>query len=366
MKKDNKMKKPFYASDNKPIQIALIIYIELNLKNDFIVSSDQSPTLIKKQEQNQVDLPSNPNLPTVKNSDFCDSVIISENIILDQHNTNDTKFHVEEESLNFNSGKLFKSSFCETSQEHDASLSNIVQTFGNSHLESSYSEENLLSFRTTELTGLETRYVIKSNQEHEEKYLQGCPVTFETTTNNAPNSQVVLSLNHEMIIYPLIRNDNQLQPKKFNEISCKYGDTSRFDSIMEILVRVCHKNQVFRIFCFENKDANETKFLQAVFNYCNEANIHFLYKYRSQILFRDSVGTIQTNIQVSQDPIGLYFNNIMKLRSTCRKCNNEFNFDNFTVSTTIAARDQLSELPFKLQAAAKKHHCGEPIKNNHV
>lgn len=166
--------------------------------------------------------------------------------------------------------------------------------------------------------------------------------------------------------FKIIRNGNRLAPKTHMNTFYNYAETSRFDSLMEIIVRACDDNIRFEKFCLENMDKNQTDFLKAVINYCKEVNLRNLYNYRFDILFHKNVESLnEKNLIFSKDTIGSYCNKIMKLQSFCKKCKKTIEFDNFTIEASNISKQQLFDIKNYLPSSTKIcNSCGEVIKYN--
>lgn len=80
--------------------------------------------------------------------------------------------------------------------------------------------------------------------------------------------------------YKLIKNGKHLAAKKVMNTAYRFKDTSRFDALMEIIVRAYENNENLKKFFNCNKGCNKNGFMQAVVNYNNEKNIRLLYDYR--------------------------------------------------------------------------------------
>lgn len=159
-----------------------------------------------------------------------------------------------DESINFDSKELCHSSLCETKpkRDNDFGLQNV--TFKQNHSDSA---SFLLSFETTEQDGPTSLQSNYRELERPQQYIENFPVLTETSSQ-ASNKEAVFTSNHIKKFYTLIKNGNHSQSKKFLQILYEYRETSQFDSIMEILVRLCDYSEVFKKFCVENKDVNDT------------------------------------------------------------------------------------------------------------
>lgn len=163
--------------------------------------------------------------------------------------------------------------------------------------------------------------------------------------------------------YKIITNGNRLAKRNVKNIFYTYEDTSRFDALMEVIVRAFDSNKYFMDFFLQNTSRNDTGFMQAVINYSRENNTNFLYKYRWSILFEKRIESVNiNNVVFSSDLIGKYCQKLMKLESICKTCKNEYNFDNFIIEADVDIKN-FSDLSRLLKPIETICACGEVIKN---
>lgn len=264
-KKDNRFKKFSPENEQTFVKIALIIYV--NCSRDTTMKDNSSHSslafkLIQKEQNSKSD--AQQASAEDSNGVYDNSPVVDPNF--------DVKGNFEFMEVGFYD-ELNGESFSFNQEEIASSTLQDEK-----HKDHTYTSEPPASRQLS----AETSNDISRMEEENEEENTAAVITWESTPQKLKENSNFI---HFSPALKLIRNGKLLKPKSFGNVIYRYEETSRFDSLMEIFVRAYAHYQRFREFCIINKSNNKTGFLETVINYCQEANVLFLYRYRWDILF---------------------------------------------------------------------------------
>lgn len=235
-KHNNSLKKTYVAGDTTSVRVALIVYVlfyDLQKKD----SSSSSKQVIQPVEDQKPEEKTLGNQDSNYNGSLCVLAESSQNEFSNEH-------------LTFNSTEFISSSFpniVNISDEHNYSKTSLhLHSNSIMHVES-FNFKNYENQDSTLVT--ENKMQLQNLNIIDMKDRLGKVLKTKNKKQNANEKITYCGLQKP---YKLLRNGNRLAQNIVGETSFKYEETSRFDCLVEIFVRMCDSHPEFKQFCLNN------------------------------------------------------------------------------------------------------------------